>query len=158
MSAGLIGKTSTSKTTSPAAGAPTSGASMQRTPCSGGPYRSSTARFMGRSPGSHRVTSAPSFWTLPVEPVAHGTPHHQLQIAAREPWQLLREHRHALPPRAGHAGDVGAPEHPLWAEGVVDPAQMAVDVPIGVGLAGVARGPGGLDGDVRVSGEGEHLG
>src|SRR5262245_36708850 len=122
MSAGLIGKTSTSKTTSPAAGAPTSGVSTQRTPCSGGPYRSRTACFMDRPPGSGRGDSVPSFRTLPVEPVAHGTPHHQLQIAAREPRQLFREHRHALPPGAGHAGDVGAPEQPLRAEGVVDPA------------------------------------
>ena len=59
--------------------------------------------------------------------------------------QLLGEHRHALPPRARHARDVGAPEHPRGAERVEDPLQVVVDVAIRIGLAGVARRAGGLD-------------
>src|SRR5947199_199374 len=94
---------------------------------------------------------------LPAEPVADRAAHDQLLVAARQPRQLLREHRHALPPRARHARDVGAPEHPRGAEGVVDPPQVTVDVAIGIGLARVARRAGGLDGHVRVLRQREHV-
>src|SRR5881296_2996155 len=94
---------------------------------------------------------------LPAEPVADRAAHDQLPVAARQPRQLLREHRHALPPRARHARDVGAPEHPRGAEGVVDPPQVTVDVAIGIGLARVARRAGGLDGHVRVLRQREHV-
>src|SRR3712207_9259167 len=50
-------------------------------------------------------------------------PYTTLFRSCREPGQLLGEHGHALPPRARHARDVRAPEHPLRAERVVDPAQ-----------------------------------
>src|SRR6058998_1715019 len=79
---------------------------------------------------------------LPAEPVADRAAHDQLLVAARQPRQLLREHRHALPPRARHARDVGAPEHPRGAERLVEPADVRVDVPIRIWLGGVARRTG----------------
>src|SRR5438445_127065 len=88
-----------------------------------------------------------SLWQLPPDPVADGPPHHQLLVAALQPRQLVREHRHALPVRARHAGDVGAPEHPRRPEGVVDAPQLVVEVAEGIGLARVARRAGGLDRD-----------
>src|SRR5215469_14397486 len=94
----------------------------------------------------------------PAEPVADRAAHHELAVLAGEPRQLLGEQGHALPPRARHARDVGAPEHAGGAEGVVDAPQVVVDVAIGIGLARVARRAGGLDRHVRVAGEREHLG
>src|SRR5271169_6908030 len=61
------------------------------------------------------VRSAGQF---PADPVADRAAHHQLEIAALEPRHLLGEHRHALLPRARHAGDVGAPEAALRPEGL----------------------------------------
>src|SRR6266545_4859326 len=52
MSAGLIGNARTSKTTSPAPGAPTSATSAQRRPSSGWPYRSSSICFIGSPPST----------------------------------------------------------------------------------------------------------
>src|SRR5881396_4068036 len=98
------------------------------------------------APPPHPVSSG----QLPVEPRAEGASHDQLVVLCRQPRELLREHRHALPPRARHARDVGAPEHPLGAEGVVDLAEVSVDVAIGIGRAGIARRAGGLDRDVRM--------
>ena len=92
------------------------------------------------------------------EPVADRAAHDQLEAPPREPGHLLGEHGHALPPRAWHAGDVGAPEHPLRPEGVVDATQVVMDVPIGIGRARVAGRPGGLDRDVGVLGQRQHLG
>src|SRR5262245_60905579 len=48
-----MGKASTSNTTSPGPGAPTSGTSTQRTPSSGRPYFSSTACFIAPSDLQH---------------------------------------------------------------------------------------------------------
>src|SRR5882724_9768331 len=101
MSAGLTGNARTSKTTSPAPGT-----SAQRSPSSGWPYRSSTICFIGASPSRE----------LPAEPVADRASHDELLVLRRQPGQLLGEHRHALFPRDGHAGDVGAPEHPIRSE------------------------------------------
>src|SRR6516225_3124902 len=81
---------------------------------------------------------------FPAEPVDDRLPHHQILVAALKPWQFLGEHRHALPIRAGHAGDVGAPEAALRAERVIDLANVFVDVAIGVGLARIAWRPGEL--------------
>ena len=60
---------------------------------------------------------------------------------ALEPRQFLGEHRHALPIRARHAGDVGAPEAALRAKRVDDLADVFVDVAIKVGFARIARPP-----------------
>jgi hypothetical protein len=54
----------------------------------------------------------------PAHPVAQGFAHDQREIAALESRQFLGEHRYALPPRGGHPGDVGDPEHPIRTERV----------------------------------------
>src|SRR2546428_12931457 len=61
--------------------------------------------------------SSPS--PLPAEPVTDGAAHDELEITPAEPRQLFAEQRHALAPRAGHARDVGVPEHAGGTEGVV---------------------------------------
>src|SRR5262245_61013467 len=136
MSAGLIGNARTSKTTSPAPGAPTSGTSAHSTLSSGGPYRSRMICFMGRPP---------SRCELPAEPVADRAPHDELLVLLGQPGQLLGEHGHALLPRDRHPRDVGSPEQPLRAEGVVELPDVAVNVAIRVRLARVARRAGRLE-------------
>src|SRR5512147_2635582 len=93
-----MGKASTSKTTSPAAGAPGSGTSTQRTASSGTPYRSSRTCFMrasdqegevgerlGRVHEHDRLAAHPELALDAAEPVGR---------AARPPVQLaLRLHR-----------------------------------------------------------------
>src|SRR5712691_4712070 len=64
---------------------------------------------------------------LPAEPVDDGAAHHAVEVAALQPRQLLGEHRHALAIRARHAGDVGAPERAVRAEGLEDLLEVAVD-------------------------------
>src|SRR5207249_3938685 len=86
----------------------------------------------------------------------YGTPD-ALEVAASKPRQLLGEHRHALPIRARHAGDVGAPERAVRPERLEDLAEMAVDVPVRVGLARIARRARHLDRDVGEPGEREHV-
>src|SRR2546428_10212972 len=76
---------------------------------------------------------------FPAEPIADGISHHQLLVASLEPRQLFGEHRHALPVRARHAGDIGAPERALRPERLEDLTQIAVDVPERVGLTRIAR-------------------
>src|SRR5439155_24935349 len=68
-----------------------------------------------------------SLLSFPSQPVTDGPAHYQLEVAALQPGQLFREQRHALTPRARHAGDVGAPEPACGAEGLVEPAQVVVD-------------------------------
>src|SRR5216683_5865851 len=92
---------------------------------------------------------------LPSDPVAYRAAHHQFEVAAFEKRHLLGEHHNALPPRARHAGDVGAPEGALWAERVEDLLGVFVDVAIGVGRARIARRTGRLYRDIRVFGERE---
>src|SRR5260370_27435355 len=89
------------------------------------------------------ATSSPSDSTreLPAEPRADGAAHDQLFVTGRQPRKLFSEHRHALAPRARHPRDVGAPEHPLGPERVVDPAEMIVDVAIRIRLARKAPPP-----------------
>src|SRR5439155_7640223 len=94
---------------------------------------------------------------LPAEPVADRLPHDEVLVATLEPWQFLGEHRHALPVRTWHAGDVGAPEAALRAERVVDLADVFVDVAIGVGLARIAWRLRQLDRDIGVFGQRQHL-
>src|ERR1700730_7213055 len=87
---------------------------------------------------------------FPAEPVADGTAHDELEVAAFEQRHLFGEHRHALLPRARHAGDVGAPEAALRPEGLDDLLGVFVDVAIGVGLARIAGRAGALDRHIRV--------
>src|SRR6476620_11893406 len=98
-----------------------------------------------------------SLLSFPAEPVTDPPAHDQLEVAALQPGQLLREQGHALTPRAGHARDVGAPEPARGAEGVVEPAQVVVYVAKRVGLIGVARRAGRLHSDVGIFREREHL-
>src|SRR5512132_2637802 len=86
---------------------------VQRTTRSSIASRSSIGPAVsGARSGSGRV--------LPTEPVDDGPTHHPLEVAALQPRQLLGEHRHALPIRARHAGDVGAPEGALGPERLED--------------------------------------
>src|SRR5437879_12019563 len=91
--------------------------------------------------------------SFPSQPVTDSSAHDQFEVAALQPGQLFREQRHALTPRARHARDVGAPEPARRAEGVVEPAQVVVDVAKRVGLIGVARRAGRLHRDVGVFGD-----
>src|ERR687891_792504 len=77
--------------------------------------------------------------SFPSQPVTDSPAHDQLEVAALQPGQLFREQRHALTPRARHACDVGAPEPARGAEGIVETAQVVVDVAKRVGLIGIAR-------------------
>src|SRR5262245_47571531 len=98
-----------------------------------------------------------SLLSFPSQPVTDSPAHDLLEVAALQPGQLFGEQRHALTPRAGHARDVGAPEPARGAEGVVEPAQVVVDVAKRVGLIGVARRAGRLHRDIRIFREREHL-
>src|SRR5215471_5484494 len=78
-------------------------------------------RFLGKPSSSRRCTACARavVWStlqLPANPGAKRAPHDQLFVLCGQPGQLLREHRHALLPCRGHAGDVGAPEHALRSE------------------------------------------
>src|SRR5436189_4347199 len=84
----------------------------------------------------------PSLLSFPCQPVTDSPAHDQFEVAALQPGQLFREQRHALTPRARHARDVGAPEPARGAEGVVEPAQVVVDIAKRVGLNGEARWDG----------------
>src|SRR5207245_5743561 len=98
-----------------------------------------------------------SLLSFPSQPVADSPAHYQFEVAALQPGQLFREQRHALTPRARHARDVGAPEPARGAEGVVEPAQVVVDVAKRVGLIGVARRAGRLHRDGGMFCEREHV-
>src|SRR5207253_8765819 len=89
-----------------------------------------------------------SLISSPSQPVTDSPAHDQFEVAALQPGQLFGEQRYALTPRARHARDVGAPEPASGTEGVVEPAQVVVDVAKRVGLIGVARRAGRLHRDV----------
>src|SRR5438093_9040696 len=95
--------------------------------------------------------------SFPSQPVTDSPAHYQLEVAALQPGQLLREQRHARTPRARHARDVGAPEPARRAEGVVEAAQVVVDVAKRVGLIGVAWLAGRLHRDVGIFRERDHV-
>src|SRR5215471_8708112 len=95
--------------------------------------------------------------SFPLEPVTDSSAHDQLEVAALQPGQLFREQRDALTPRARHARDVGAPEPARGAEGIVEAAQIVVDVAKRVRLIGVARRAGRLHRDVGIFREREHI-
>src|SRR5438093_10826442 len=80
---------------------------------------------------------------FPSQPVTDSPAHDQFEVASLQPGQLFGEQRHALTPRAGHARDVGAPEPARGAKGVVEPAQIVVDVAKRVRLMGVDLRDGG---------------
>src|SRR6266436_4717485 len=88
----------------------------------------------------------------PADPIAQRLAHYEIEIAPLQPRQFLGEQRHALPPGAVHAGDVGAPEHPLGAERVKTAVQMRVQAAERVFVLGIARLAGRLDRYVRVFG------
>src|SRR5438128_10086359 len=98
-----------------------------------------------------------SLRSLPSDLVTVGPAHYQFEVAALQPGQLFREQRYALTPRAGHTRDVRAPEPARGAEGVVEPAQVVVDVAKRVGLIGVARRAGRLHRYVGIFREREHV-
>src|SRR4026209_1865494 len=81
-----------------------------------------------------------SLLSCPAQPVTGRPAHDEVEVAALQPGQLFREQRDALAPRARHARDVGAPEPPRGAEGVVEAVQIVVDVAKRVGLIRVGRG------------------
>src|SRR5262245_723988 len=62
----------------------------------------------------------------------------------RQPRQLRREYRHTLAPRARYAGDVGAPL-PRGVVRILEPPEVPVEVPVGIGSARVAAGACGLE-------------
>src|SRR6059036_2614844 len=95
--------------------------------------------------------------SFPSQPVTDGPAHDQFEVAALQPGQLFREQRDALTPRARHARDVGAPEPARGAEGIVEPAQVVVDVAKWVGLIGVARRARRLHRNVGIFREREHV-
>src|SRR5437762_3402684 len=90
---------------------------------------------------------------FPAEPVADRAAHHQFEVAPLQPRHLFCEHRHALLPRARHAGDVGAPEAAFRPEGLDNLLRVFVDVAIGIWLARIAGRSGALDRDIGVFGE-----
>src|SRR5207302_7409547 len=94
----------------------------------------------------------------PAEPVAQRLAHYEVKVAPLQPRQFLSEQRHALPPGAVHAGDVGAPEHPLGAERVKTAVQMRVQAADRVSVLGIARLAGRLDRYVRVFGYRQQFG
>src|SRR5213594_3417781 len=98
-----------------------------------------------------------SFLSFPSQPVTDSSAHYQFEVAALQPGQLFDEQRHARAPRAGHTRDVRAPEPARGAEGVVEPAQVVVDVAKRVGLIGVARRAGRLHRYVGIFREREHV-
>src|SRR4030095_12519927 len=98
-----------------------------------------------------------SLLSFPSQPVTDSLAHYQLEVAALQPGQLLREQRHARTPRARHARDVGTPEPARGAERVVEAVQIIVDVAKRVRLIGVARRAGRLHRDVRIFREREHV-
>src|SRR5205085_2734419 len=87
---------------------------------------------------------------FPAEPVADRAAHHQFEVAPLQPRHLFCEHRHALLPRARHAGDVGAPEAAFRPEGLDILLRVFVDVAIGIWLARIAGRSGALDRDTGV--------
>src|SRR5437870_13419056 len=95
--------------------------------------------------------------SFPSQPVTDGPAHYQFEVAVLQPGQLFREQRYARTPRAWHARDGGAPEPASGTEGVVEPAQVVVDVAKRVGLIGVARRAGRLHRDVGIFREREHV-
>jgi hypothetical protein len=76
---------------------------------------------------------------IPADPVAPGSPHHQIEVRALEPSQFLGEHGHTLPPGAVHPGNVSAPEHPPRSERVEHAMQRVMEARKRIGIRRVAR-------------------
>src|SRR6266480_1746558 len=113
-----------------------------------------TGTSQSGKPACGRILPArPLSRQLPAEPVADRAAHHQLEVAPPQPRHLFGEHRHALLPRARHAGDVGAPEAAFRPEGLDNLLRVFVDVAIGIWLTRIAGGSGALDRDIGVFGE-----
>src|SRR6476646_9201072 len=67
-------------------------------------------------------------WDVPPDPLAHAAAHDPGLVVLAEPVELLGEERHGLAPRARQARPVGAPEHPLRAERVIDAANVRMQI------------------------------
>src|SRR5262245_7926017 len=85
---------------------------------------------------------------LPAEPCANCLAHDQLLVGFRYPGDFLKV-AEALPPRARHLGDVGAPKQSAGPESVVHGAVVLVQTGKWIGVVGVERAAGQLDGHVR---------
>src|SRR5215468_12738432 len=102
-------------------------------------------------PFTHSVRRAGP--TVPGPPGAQAVTHHQLEIAAAQPGQFFREHRHTLLPGTGHFRDVRPPKHAGGSECIEDLAKIRLHAGVRVAAARVARRTSGLDCDVGMSGE-----
>src|SRR5947207_2536615 len=135
----------------------TTGAATARVDVATEPARTDrrlTGTSQSDKPASGRILPARSLSRqLPAEPIADRAAHHQLEVTPLQPRHLFGEHRHALLPRARHAGDVGAPEAAFRPEGLDNLLRVFVDVAIGIWLTRIAGGSGALDRDIGVFGE-----
>ena len=93
----------------------------------------------------------------PADPVAQRLAHYEVKVAPLQPRQFVGEEGHTLPPGAGHAGDVGAPEHPLGAERIKAPVQMRVQAAERVFVLGIAGLSRRLDRYIRLFSEGQQF-
>src|SRR3979411_808579 len=99
--------------------------------------RARRARLEGRKAPmlrKPRYYLARSAGKAPAYPVAQGFAHHQFEVAALQPVQLLSELLHAAPPGTGHPRDVGAPERPIRTDRVEDAVQVLVDAAERIGV------------------------
>src|SRR6266850_1736793 len=133
---------------SPAACAP----SRPRWSARGSPKPRRESRWRGRAQGPAR--GDPQARALvPAQEVTQCLSHHERLVGLRQPAQLLGKERHALAPRAGHLGDVGAPEEPPRAERVEDALEIPADAAVGILVGRIRRRAGRLDRDVRAARE-----
>src|ERR1051325_8343533 len=99
-----------------------------------------------KSCSSSLLTTHHSLLRLPAEPVADRLAHDELLVDRGNPVDLLKM-RDALAPGAWHFGDVGAPEQPARAEGVVHGAIVLVQRFERISVVRVVRAAGQFDGD-----------
>src|SRR6185437_2836794 len=100
---------------------------------------------------SDDITPKPRYHSelgVPADPVAETAAHHVFEIAALQPGQFLGEEGYALTIAAGHAGDVGAPEHTLRTKGVENTMQAVLDIAERIALRRIMRRAGRLDRDI----------
>src|SRR5688572_23488852 len=93
---------------------------------------------------------------LPAYPFAQPAPQDPLLVGRREPGDLLGQIGQALPVAAREAREVGAPEHPLGAERVVNAADIGLELPERVLVRRVVRQAAHLDRDIGTLRQGEH--
>src|SRR5262245_61289867 len=83
----------------------------------------------------------------PAEPCANCLAHDEFLVGFGYPTDFLTV-AEALPPRARHLGDVGAPKEPTGAESVVHGAVVLVQAAKWIGVVGIERAASQLDGHV----------